>query len=665
MASPYLVDPIKPVDPVDALRLLVVDLEALADRQGLKQKNRALQHTLDATQQRVFGPRTVIMLMGETAAVNRRFLERLLGPQLAHVPEPVTGCVRLEHGAEAECSVSLPQGLTAVMPLEQLPAFLVRQHGEMPPQSRQTIRLPNPTLAKGLAVIDTPAMDTLAMDTLVEDGPGAWLLEAAAEADCWIFVLGGDHLLSERSLALLRRLPRPCPQLDIVVEGAESLSGEARQAARDQLIATLREHCGVDDPRLTLLASPSAEGESGSFWSGRFATFQSVTLLRGREHWLHATRAQVADALSAVSEAIESRWQGERLDVQKARMRQGQRDLEVLRMRLNDSGLVTESPRQAPSLVSAVVWPAGSTVSPPAPKQATSAVKAQRASAPEPAISANPASSPAPHPPPQRRRDAAGVPQPQTTGTAANSSSLKPATTARQMSQEPAQGDTSLPSRVEMAAPLSGTPYRAAVHNLSAAVALLFKADPVAAPRFAGRRWRLLGVAVLAVAACSILWALWPAHRQKLAQWSSADASQLTHGYDSNDSVDTDFVMPPFATPVKPSAPAAPGRHMGRSLGDRELIADPSFTDLGLARAIAPTPRKSAGREIASSDAVSPARPTAAVRTAPPHTAVSDTVASPPRRPGHRGRLGLGKVWHWIRRGETVPQANPAGSGAN
>ncbi len=718
MASPYLVDPIKPIDPVDALRLLVVDVQALADRLALRQANRGLQQLLDATQERVFGPRTVIMLMGETAAVKRRFLERLLGPQLNAVPEPATGCLRLQYGAEAECTVSLPEGLTAVMPLEQVPDFLARQGGEMPQHSRQTVRLPNAALARGLAIIDTPAMETLPPSGDVENIP--WLLEAAAQADCWIFVLGVDQEPSEQSLALLRQLPRPCGRLDIVVEGAESLSGEARQREREQLLRTLEDRCSLENPRLTLLASPSAEGEAGGFWNGRFASFQSVTLIRGREHWLHTTRVAVAEALSAVGEEIQAKLLGGGLDLHQARLRLGQKDLEVLRTRFDELGLLmTDIPRQSPSLVSAVIWPETSASAQDAPEReaaaedrpATSgppqsaanrvgdsdspAVPPKRIRSDRAAVQQTPASKvDGRHAPPWRQGDATATPvsvtRQQTALDVMDSFASRlaapeamarlfplrkrdagsptqvhvegePDKAFRTDSTESAGLDPSMArqSNSRHFSSVSGVPYMVAAKNLTAAVTLLFKPDPLMeSSGLTGRRWRMVGIASIFAAAWLILWGTW----LRQHSYAPARAAQWSQSSNASDAADSDFEMPEFQSPAKEQA-SAPVSRVIHHAGEHEIIADPSFTDLGLSRASAKAPLQTLASNHSPGSSASPARSSGAVRTALPQTAPSDIETNPPRKSNRRGFLGLGKVWHWVRRGDPVAQPAPAQPG--
>jgi hypothetical protein len=333
MTSPQPTDQKPCIDPVEALRVLVADLRALADRLALKEHDRSLQQTLKAAQERVSGPRAVVMLLGEHEDLKRRFLERLLGPNLAQVPKPTTVCTRLEYGAQPECSVTMPQGLTAVLPLDQLEAFLV-QHADRQTdrdtmeKTVRTIRLPNPTLKGDLAVIDTPIMESME--------PAASLLECAAQADAWIFVLQADHELSEASYALLSRLRERGARLEMVVEGAEALNADERLAARERLMRTLSERCNIEAPRLTLIASAPTEGDAESFWHGRFATFHSVMMLRGRERSLEATRTVVAGALSAVGTEIDSELKNIGLGLRHARLRLGMKDLDGLRTRFHE-----------------------------------------------------------------------------------------------------------------------------------------------------------------------------------------------------------------------------------------------------------------------------------------------------------------------------------------
>jgi hypothetical protein len=290
------------VDAVDELRALAAELRALAEPLELKARTHELQLTLKALERRLSGPRAVVMLVSEHEDLKRRFLERLLGPNLMQVPKPTAACVRLEYGAT---SASMQNGQLA--------------------QTTDAIRLPNPALKSGLAVIDTPVLKSGRPDTSV--------LEYEEQVDACIFVLNRDHELGEASHDFLRRLPEAGARLEIVVENAEALSREERLAARKRLVETLRERCNIEAPRLTLVASVVTEDDGASFWHGRFATFHSVMMRRGREHWLSVTRTMVADALSQVSTEIEFELKSATPGQRHARLRQGMKDLEGLRTR--------------------------------------------------------------------------------------------------------------------------------------------------------------------------------------------------------------------------------------------------------------------------------------------------------------------------------------------
>jgi hypothetical protein len=316
MNSPQLFDQKPRVDTVDGLHVLVADLRALAERLELKERSHALRPTLEALGQRLSGPRAVVMLLSDSEELKRRFLERLLGPKLAQVPRPTTTCIRLEYAPVAGCAADMPRA-----------------------NGMELIRLPNPTLKSGLAVIDTP---------VASGEPDASLLEYAEQADVWILVLDADHTLSKASQSLLRRFPDAGARLEIVIENAEALSGDERLATRERLVTTLREQCGIEAPRLTLVASAATGGDDAGYWQGRFATFHSVMMLRGREHWLAGTRTMVADALSGVSAEIEFALKDLAIGPRHARLRLGMKDLDALRTLFQElNSLNRESAREA------------------------------------------------------------------------------------------------------------------------------------------------------------------------------------------------------------------------------------------------------------------------------------------------------------------------------
>lgn len=315
MTSSHLTGESPGADPVEALRPLVAELRALLGRLELHDENASLAQSLDAAQERVAGPHAVVMLLGEREELKRQFLERLLGADVAQLPSPTAVCTWLEYGDTADCTVTMPLGMTTVIPLAELAAF----PGE---RAMVSIRLPNPTLRGGLALIAAPA---------AEDGePDERVLDCMQQADAWIYVLGGDCGLSEAGAAWLGKLPDHGARLEVVVENAGTMGGEERAAAREKLLETLRDRCGIEAPRLTLVSTDGAENGEESVWHGRFATFHSVMALRGREHRLETTRSVVADAFSKAKEEIERELAETSPGPRHARLRMGLKEVEVL-----------------------------------------------------------------------------------------------------------------------------------------------------------------------------------------------------------------------------------------------------------------------------------------------------------------------------------------------
>jgi hypothetical protein len=674
MTLPPLTDQKVPrVDPIEALRVLVAELRALVVRLELKDRAPGLQDTLNAAQERVSGPRAVVVLLGEHEALKRRFLERLLGPNLAHLPSPTTVCTRLEYGAEPESTVVMPEQMPVATPLDPLENFLgcritsdptssipISTPGEAPivspiegaseeaeekpgkPHPMQLIRLPNPTLQGGLAVIDTPA---------VESGqPDANVLQCAEQADAWIFVLNADHALSEASQTLLRRLPERGARLEIVVENADSLSGEERLAARDRLMRTLRERCDIESPRLTLVASAATEGDEGNFWHGRFATFHSVMMLRGREHWMTGTQALVLDALSQVDAEIDLELKSVAMGVRHARLRLGMKDLDGLRTRFSGLGLLegerpaetkTADPQPAATipLQSRLDWSAG--MDGPATKAdavdglspLTILAEAIASLTPEPA------GTEAAHPKEDAEATMLATVRDAVMGTAKQpeiaihhaegvtsgdpaaeigmaKAAVTPAQSAAALPARPAPAEPAFDRSREPAAKVR--PKRGVSVHLSGGLRQLVPRSSTAQSGTVRLLKRIAWVALVIAFICLILWALAPRGflfgQEPPAEW--------------------DFQQP------KPA------------LASRAVPAPPGDADAG-----APQPG-SASPLPDTAGAATPNIPTAAltkhkgtVRIPLVHPIPTDATAGMPQysKRHHRHLLGLGKLWHWVR----------------
>jgi hypothetical protein len=664
MTSPPLTDQTPREDPTEGLRVLVADLLALTGRLELKERIPELQATLKAAQERVCGPRALVMLLSEHPELKRRFLERLLGPDLALVPNPMTACTRLEYGAEAERTVTMPQELPAALPLDPLESFLSGRTlnnptddipdaitentpdtiRDTPRQAIETIRLPNPTLKGGLAVIDTP---------VVESGePSASVLACVEQADAWIFVLSADHILSEASQALLRRLPERGARLEMVVENADALSGEERMAARDRLMQTLREDCNIEAPRLTLIASAATEGDEGSFWHGRFATFHSVMMLRGRERWLEGTLAMVLDALSKVGAEIDLELRSIALGVRHARLRLGLKDLDGLRARFYElSGAelsgggresepapevnpVSPQPADAVPQQSRLDWSGGSdpatqTETPAGPSPLELLAQAIAAMAPKNADKevARPMAadlhvtqeSPAAKSPERERW----------TGEAQSVIRENPsATPAKRVAEPPVPpASTTEPAfaRVKEKQPKRGL----SVH-LTGSLRQLMPHSRTTEPGKFTLLKRIVWVALVIAFICLILWALAPRGflfgQEPPAEW------------------DYQQPRPALASHTAPTAPSDPDVELPQPGNTGGL---PETTDVATPNIPEAPPAKHHG----------------AVRIPLVHPIPSDATAGVPQRAKrhHRHLLGLGKLWHWVRhphhtRNDQTPQ---------
>ena len=664
MTSPPLTDQTPREDPTEGLRVLVADLLALTGRLELKDRTPDLQATLKAAQERVFGPRALVMLLSEHEDLKRRFLERLLGPDLALIPNPTTECTRLEYGTEPEQTVALPQGLPTVTPLDPLESFLNRSSigdateniedavPETTPENIQenirekgpdtaregmhTIRLRNPTLKGGMAVIDTPA---------VEGAPSASVLGWIEQADAWIFVLNADHTLSEASQALLCRLPERGARLEMVVENAEALSGEERIAARDRLMQTLREHCNIDSPRLTLVASAATEGDEGSFWHGRFATFHSVMMLRGRERWLEGTLAMVLDALSKVGAEIDLELKTIALGVRHARLRLGKKDLDGLRARFyelsgrgdlsgrgreSEPGVEVKPVSPQPAAVpqqSRLDWSGGSdaathpAVGGASPMEllaeamaamAPETTETEAARPVEAAVSVTQESAAAKIPERWAGESQSAISEnPPATGT--------PTASAKRAIAEPVVkplGQSPSMTGATFARLQDKQPKRGVSVNLTGGLKQLVPHSRTAEPGRFTLLKRIVWVALVIAFVCLILWALAPRGflfgQEPPAEW---DFQQPT---------------PALASHTVPAAPNAavepphPGNNS--SLLETTDAATPSIPATPLA--------KHHG----------------AVRVPLVHPIPSDATAGVPQpRRHHRHLLGLGKLWHWVR----------------
>lgn len=309
-------------DPADDLRLLLSDLQFLVERHGLKEQSRGLAESLKAAHDRLSGPRSVALLVGERTDLKRRFLERLLGP-VPELPECNDVAWRLEYGREPECVVPMPEGLTAVLPLHQVSDFLARRGADLPAGSPRLTRLPSPALERGLAVLDTPALSQVARESL------SVLLK---EADTALLIVGPECTVQPATEEWLRTLPDRGARLEIWIEEGGALTSAAAAVARESLIRKLKD-AGLHETKVLRVArDPSAATQADT----SIAELPASLLERGRHRW----HAQVRDALGTALDDAEATAQLEiklaGLGLRQARLRRALRDIEALRLRFAD-----------------------------------------------------------------------------------------------------------------------------------------------------------------------------------------------------------------------------------------------------------------------------------------------------------------------------------------
>jgi hypothetical protein len=561
-------------DPVETLRPLVAELRTLVDKLELQDDDAALARSLHAAQEKVAGPRAVVMLLGEREDLKRQFLERLLGPGVAELPAPTAVCTWLEYGETSECTVTMPLGMTAVMPLRELQSI---------PGERTTlsIRLPDPTLRGGLALIDIPAAE--------RGEPDEHALDCIGQTDAWIYVLGPDYALSDAGAAWLARLPEHGERLEIVIEDAGAIDAAERAEARERLLQTLKERCAIDAPRLTLVDPNAAEGEEANVWHGRFATFHSVMMLRGRDHRLEKTRVAVGEALSKAEQAIDRELSITLPGPRQARLRLGLKEVQALAQRSRGEDKGEESSHETAQQSSlGGIW-SGANERPSTQSPLTKLAEAMAAAmAPESAEAAELAAihpiSPAAEPAKQETAEPAKQEE-------VKSEPAKPSPQPRAeipVSMEKAFGIPPPSTRVK--------PKRGVSVHLSGGARRLLP-------------WAIV-IAFVILLLCLALWALSPRGflaREQPGEWE-----------------------------YHPPAPAPPPA----ALADKE---DPPEMDAG-----APLP--DTGNPGTPDLRTTPMeKPSAAVRVplVKPVPGDARAGAAPHRR--HRHLLGLSKLWHWIR----------------
>jgi hypothetical protein len=365
---------------------------------------------------------------------------------------------------------------------------------------------------------------------------------------------------------------------------------------------TLSERCNIEAPRLTLIASAATEGHAESFWHGRFATFHSVMMLRGRERWMQTTRAVVADVLSTVGAEIDSELKSIGLGLRHARLRLGMKDLDGLRTRFYELGRLDSQPPPNANAKPVEIRPAAESL-------LVTPAEAAAAAATMPGTMDTQATEPAkPEGLVDRMQSGDGVAPaaPEKTGTSAVAPFAAPAAVPES-------------TFVSFRRPAADTgPKRGLAVNFSETLTRLVPRAAAGGGKVTLPQ-RVAGVALAAAFVCLILWALAP---RGFLFGHEAPSEWEYHAPEK----------PISASHVAPATAAGPNVSVPLP-GDASSLPE------------------TAGTETPSIPATPLKKRSAAVRTPLLRPMPGDAVAGVPRytKRHHRHLLGLGKLWHWVR----------------
>ncbi|WP_067671314.1 dynamin family protein [Nocardia miyunensis] len=260
---------------------------------------------LETLAERVRDPRRRIMVAGMGNQGKSQFVNALLNLEISPVGDDATTTVPilLAYGSEPQAEIVLarPDGHSAQeqrvpVPLSEIHAVTAHSHGRA---ARLEIRVPNPLLAEGIVLVDTPAVG----------GHGtsgtAAVLAMVPAADAVLVVSDASTELTEPEADLLRQIAELCPATALLL-GKTDLYPHWRQ-----ILDADREHLrrnGIDVPILPVsallrthamrLRDEQLGRESG--FGELYEFLREQVVARGQE----TTRRAVALDISAAAEHL-------------------------------------------------------------------------------------------------------------------------------------------------------------------------------------------------------------------------------------------------------------------------------------------------------------------------------------------------------------------------
>jgi hypothetical protein len=245
-------DRYKFIDVLRSMRSLIDQLLETVNRFQLDE-SRKLVRSLNHLEKRTTLPQLKLAIVGDSHESKDKLLYSLVCANLQGLALPAREitCLYLAFGSEPECAVTLTNGMTARLPIAELPEFVGSQ-ASFAAFKKFTVRIPNEVLRAGVIVIDTP--------TLLEKELAPCTRTALEEADACLLVVKNSDELSTSVVPFLREA-RIHFQKFFVVLDSPSQQGESN------LVRKIQELTGIPDARM--VAVPLCELPSNEDYSGK------------------------------------------------------------------------------------------------------------------------------------------------------------------------------------------------------------------------------------------------------------------------------------------------------------------------------------------------------------------------------------------------------------
>lgn len=280
------------LDDARALPSLVAELLDTVD--GLAPAS--VRHDLEQASRRLAEQHLNLVVLGEFKRGKSTLINALLDTEI--VPTgvlPLTAAVTcLRYGESERLIVEFEDGGRYAARLGAIPEFTTEAGN---PDNRRgvrlvTVELPNPLLASGLQLVDTPGIGSVFAHNT------ATALSFLGQVDTGLFTLAADQPLSSAEEELIREASERLPRLIVALNKIDRHDTPEREQVTEFVRERLREILGAE-PDLYALSARSGEGvESLRRRLRRLATQERTCIVTRSVHSLAAGFA--AEALQAI-----------------------------------------------------------------------------------------------------------------------------------------------------------------------------------------------------------------------------------------------------------------------------------------------------------------------------------------------------------------------------